>query len=266
VLLRSASTDLLPGNEAPALRAGWHPVAAAGEVGQAPLTVLLQGRRHLLARGADGRVRCSGVRVQQRHGLVWLAPTDPDPQALELPEATDPAWCGGWLGPLRVGAPASAVLAAQLAGPGDGDLLVSPTGLRVAWVEPFDAHDDPGVALGLRPRSQTRRVAVTVGLPLQVVVRVSHGDGGGRTTLCYALQAEGAATTRVRVLVLRRDPEGFPGYAADGLAAALVAERRLLVEQLAGLDQRDGPPAGGAALLALGRLFVGSGDGSAPKD
>ncbi len=124
MLLRSGSADLLPGNEAPALRAGWHPVAAAGEVGQAPLTVLLQGRRHLLARGADGRVRCSGVRVQQRHGLVWLAPTDPDLQALELPEATDPAWCGGWLGPVRVGAPASAVLAAQLAGPGDGDLLL----------------------------------------------------------------------------------------------------------------------------------------------
>ncbi len=82
-------TDLLT-NEHPALAYAWHPVALSGEITAAGLTVRLLGREWTVGRlgeelGADPPVHG----VQERWGLVWLAPQPPVTDLFTEPDLED---------------------------------------------------------------------------------------------------------------------------------------------------------------------------------
>jgi hypothetical protein len=99
-------TDLLT-NESPGLARAWHPVALSADVA-AVSTVELLGRTWALSK-VDGVLVADPVPygIQERWGLVWLAPEEPSVDLFD--DIDDFGYVGAWLPPARTGAPAGFV-------------------------------------------------------------------------------------------------------------------------------------------------------------
>lgn len=193
--------------------------------------------------------------VAERHGMVFLAPTVPLPGCATLPsipEAEDPAFMAGHLPPMRARAGAGFladnfldmahfpfVHAATFGGedPIVPPLSVARDGLSFTAQSEheFANREDPGVAAGVRPLIQRRRVTYRVHAPFHLVLRLDYLDSGGTNVIGFFLQPETDDSCRLYSTIWRDDLGGDP----DRMADAVAFEVRVVEEDLALQDSYD---------------------------
>jgi vanillate O-demethylase monooxygenase subunit len=100
------------------------------------------------------------------------------------------------------------------------------TGFTAVTEHEFNNHEDPGVASGLRPLVQRRRMTYRFYPPYTATLRLDYLDYGGVNMLLFAVQPERARTCRVYTVMYRDD------LTADAMAHAVEFERRVLGEDL----------------------------------
>ncbi len=202
--------------------------------------------------------------VAERHGMVFLRPTAPEEGATgaqsldalaELPdveEAHDPAFMAGDLPVMR--AHASAGLLADnfldmahfpfvhAATFGAEDRVVAPMTVerdasdpRGRWAftsvseHAFLNREDPGVAAGIRPLEQRRRVTYRVHAPFHLVLRLDFLDSGGANVIGFFLQPETDDRARIFSTIWRDDLDFDPGR----MQSAVDFEVKVVEEDLA---------------------------------
>ncbi len=196
-----------------------------------------------------------GHAVTERHGMVFLAPTAPAPGCAELPsvpEAEDPSYMAGDLPPMRTRA-AAGFLAdnfldmahfpfVHAATFGAADPVVPPLhvvrdGLSFVAENEHDFvnREDPGVAAGIRPLVQRRRVTYRVHAPFHLVLRLDFLGSGGTNVIGFFLQPETEDSTRVYSTIWRNDLDHDPARLAD----AVAFEVKVVQEDLALQDTFD---------------------------
>jgi phenylpropionate dioxygenase-like ring-hydroxylating dioxygenase large terminal subunit len=239
----------------PSLRAGWHPVALGDEVpaGAAPLPVRLLGEQLTVVRTPEGQVRVEPrpAGVQERFGVVWVAPEKPRVELFDAPDDADPRFAQGWLVPAR-SASAAGVLADNFLDVAhfpfvhagtfgaaeepyvpalevsvDGDQLTS---VQEQW---FDNPEDPAVLAGLRPERQRRRATYFYRAPFQLYLRLEELDAGAVKTILFFLQPEDLDSTRIYTKMLLHNIGGVGVPGPDVVAKEVAFEVAVLAEDLA---------------------------------
>lgn len=237
-------------NTDPALLRCWHPVAASDEVvaGGPPIDVRLLGTTWSVCRSRAGPSargdRAEPAAIVDHEGLVFLAPEPPVTELLHVDEAHDPAFLVGWLTPVRarVGAGlmidnfldmahfpfvhAATIGAAESAEVHGMDVERDGFGMTVVAEHPFPHHEDPGVAAGLRPLLQRRRLTYLYRAPFSVCLRIEYLDAGGTNTIAFHVQPEGDAGCRLYAAIYRDDLD------AVDIPAAVAYEERIVGEDL----------------------------------
>ncbi|MGC8470739.1 MAG: Rieske 2Fe-2S domain-containing protein [Acidimicrobiales bacterium] len=204
--------------------------------------------------------------VAERHGMVFLRPDTADAgtagaalEALgELPdvaESHDPAFMAGDLPVLWASASAGMLADNFLdmahfpfvhrATFGAGERLVPQIRVerdaqdaRGRWSftavseHPFLNREDPGVAAGLRPLEQRRRVTYRVHAPFHLVLRIDFLDAGGTNVIGFFLQPETGDRCRIFSTIWRDDLGHDPGRMADAVGFEVkVIEEDLAVQE-----------------------------------
>jgi vanillate O-demethylase monooxygenase subunit len=184
--------------------------------------------------------------VRERHGLVYLAPERPLAELAEIPEAVDPTFMVGHLEP--VGARASAGLLADnfldLAhfpfvhrGTFGSDeaaeihpYTVERSGwsFRAVYEHAFANREDPGVAAGVRPLIQRRRLTYRYHAPFHLILRIDFLDAGGTNVVGLFLQPETAERCRIYSTLWRDDLGGDQAR----MGQAVAFEQAVLAEDL----------------------------------
>lgn len=187
-----------PGVLGTGLAHAWHPVGLASELrGGGRLQTRLLGQNWAVQRDATGALRGDPPAwgVEERHGLVWLAPAEPASGRLQLTEPGVPRGAATWLPPLRTGRPAAELL---------------------------------GTLRELVPPASTEFCP-----PFQLLVRAGEPGPGAVRELLLALQPEDDDSTRLYAGLLLTGPDGAP-VPRDVMAAEVAAVRAELAEVLAG--------------------------------
>ncbi len=162
--------------------------------------------------------------------FVALGPGDPLPAVRlpEIPEATDPAFVAGDLPVFAVRASAGLLadnfldtahfpfVHAATFGAGEarevGRFEVSREPGELAFTARYEHvfanREDPGVASGLRPLLQTRRLTYTLVAPFHLSLRIDYVDAGGTNTIGFFLQPESEDRCRIFSTIWRDDLEG----------------------------------------------------------
>lgn len=188
--------------------------------------------------------------VAERDGIVFLAPEPPLTEILAVPAAFGPGFQHGYLGPLRASVGAGLMIDNFL------DLTHFPfvhaatigvddetrfefeierhelglgLGMTVTSEHLFPNREDPGVAAGVRPLLQRRRLTYTYHAPFSVCLRIDYVEAGGTNFLSFHVQPEDDQTCRIYTLVARDDLDGD----ADRLAEAISFEQKIVEEDLA---------------------------------
>ncbi|MCU1501480.1 MAG: Rieske (2Fe-2S) iron-sulfur domain protein [Ilumatobacteraceae bacterium] len=90
----------------------------------------------------------------------------------------------------------------------------------------FANHEDPGVAAGLRPLVQRRRMTYTYMPPYTATLRLDYLDAGGTNVIVFAVQPQRGRQCRVYTVLVRNDLT--PAQLRD----AVAFEQRVLEEDL----------------------------------
>lgn len=244
-------------NTDPGLARAWHPVARSIEVGGEPLRVRLLGETWNVVRAAGSgapmaRRLPDGVApaaIVDHDGLVFLAPAPPLTELLPVDEAGDPAFRVGWLAPIRarVGAGLmtdnfldmahfpfvhAATIGADESAVVDASVERQGLGMTVRAEHPFAHHEDPGVAAGIRPLVQRRRVTYLHRAPFSVCLRIEYLDAGGTNTIAFYVQPEDDDTCRLYAAVYRNDLGDDPLRAEQRMTDAVRYEESIVAEDL----------------------------------
>jgi len=223
------------------------------------------------ALGPEGRIPPTArlraaAGVAERHGMVFVrpemvegAPAGTALEALgELPdveEARDPAFMAGDLPVLQASASVG-MLADNFLDMahfpfvhrktfGAGEKRVPPIrverdvqDVRGRWSftavseHPFLNREDPGVAAGIRPLEQRRRVTYRVHAPFHLVLRLDFLDAGGTNVIGFFLQPETDDRCRIFSTIWRDDLEHDPARMADAVSFEVkVVEEDLAIQQ-----------------------------------
>jgi phenylpropionate dioxygenase-like ring-hydroxylating dioxygenase large terminal subunit len=240
------------GNLDPSLEHAWHPVARSSELRDGGwLQVRLLGRNWMLRRGAEGLVaEPPAWGVEERLGLIWLAPAEPVDVPLEVPEDGDRAFVVGWLPPERSTGPAGPLadnfldvahfpfVHAATFGAGDEkevpayDVEQESGGFTSVQEQWCDNPQDPGVATGERPLRQRRRATYVYRAPFQLRLRLEFLESGAVTTILFVLQPEDADSTRIYTCLLLTAGPGRPLPSPETVAEEVAFEQRVLAEDL----------------------------------
>jgi phenylpropionate dioxygenase-like ring-hydroxylating dioxygenase large terminal subunit len=188
--------------------------------------------------------------VQERFGLVWLAPDEPVCDIHPFPEWDDRDFHRAWTAPRR-----TTVSAAQLAdnfldashfptvhtqtfGTPEAAYVSAHTVERRGWEvrtvyeAPYRNHDDPLVASGVHPLVQPH-VLTKVGRPAaSVYLTLDFPMTGSRLAILFVCQPETRQSTRIYKLMARRDTAG-----PAGLDELVRYEELVLDEDLAILER-----------------------------
>ena len=243
--------DLLSNLDGVLARA-WHPVALSTEVGAEPRDCTLLGRVWTLRRDATGvSAEPQPHGVQERWGLVWLAPEPPLVELFDEPDAEDASYVGAWLPPATTPAPAGAVadnfldvahfpfVHAGTFGAGEEkvvppyEVLDEPDGARSVQEQWFDNPEDPGVASGLRPVRQRRRATYVYRAPFQLLLRLEELDAGAVKTILFFAQPETLTSTRIYTKMLLYGIGGVARPGPDVVDREVAFEEAVLAEDLA---------------------------------
>jgi vanillate O-demethylase monooxygenase subunit len=222
------------------LRCGYHGWCfdAAGACREIPS---LQSSEHVPPRA----IATAPAAVAERHGMVFLAPEPPLNELLEIPEADDPAFMHGALEPItaRVGAGLMLdnfcdiahfpfVHAATIGAPESEtfDFTVERRGfgMNVSSRHPFPNREDPGVAAGIRPLLQERRLEYRYGAPFSICLRIDYVEAGGTNVLDFYVQPEDDDQCRIYTTVHRNDLDGDE----TRMAECVAFERKIVDEDL----------------------------------
>jgi len=198
--------------------------------------------------------------VTERSGTVFLLPDEPLPglgSLPDIPEAHDPAYLQGDLPPRRATA-AAGLLAdnfldiahfpfVHAATFGDTEPVVPPLSVARGAEQGDDAgrwhfsavsehtfanREDPGVAAGLRPLVQRRRVTYRVDAPFHLVLRLDFLDTGGANVIGFFLQPENETSCRIYSTLWRDDLTGDVQRMADAVDFEVqVVEEDLVIQQ-----------------------------------
>jgi phenylpropionate dioxygenase-like ring-hydroxylating dioxygenase large terminal subunit len=236
-------------NVDPALAYAWHPVALSSE---ALGPVRLLGREWTLER-IDGRVVAEPepYGVQERWGLIWLAPQRPLVELFDDPDAEDETYVGAWLPPSTTNVPAGVVADNFLDvahfpfvhtgtfGAGEEkvveayEVIQEPDGARSIQEQWFDNPADPGVAAGIRPVRQRRRATYVFRAPFQLMLRLEELDAGAVKTILFFAQPETRTSTRIYTKMLLYGIGGVERPGPDVVANEVAFEEAVLAEDLA---------------------------------
>ena len=174
--------------------------------------------------------------LAEAHGIVFLSPEEPISPLGSIVEADDPSFEAGELPTLS--ARASAGLLAdnflELAhfpfvhagtfGAGEAAEVPPYTVTRdddwsftVSYTHPFANREDPGVAAGIRPLMQTRRLAYRLSAPFHLRLRIDFVEAGGSNVIGFFIQPESADSCRLFTTLWRDDLSGDAQRMADAV-------------------------------------------------
>jgi phenylpropionate dioxygenase-like ring-hydroxylating dioxygenase large terminal subunit len=236
----------LSSNMDPELAKAWHPIALASEL---PVEATLLGRTWTVDQNLA--VTPKPYAVQERWGLVWLAPEEPLVDLFAEPDAEDRDFVGAWLPPSVTNASAAFVadnfldvahfpfVHAGTFGAGEEtvvppyEIIEEPRGVRSVQVQWFDNPEDPGVIQGLRPVRQRRRATYVYRVPFQLLLRLEELDAGAVKTILFFAQPQTLTSTRVYTKMLLKGIGGVERPGPDVVAAEVAFEEAVLAEDLA---------------------------------
>ena len=245
-----------------ALQCAYHGWCFGAEGRCVEIPALGPGSAHIPPRA---RLRAAAG-VAERHGMVFLRPTAP-PDALgstarlawealaeppDVEEANDPAFMAGDLPVMRAGASAGLLADNFLdmahfpfvhrATFGAEEPVVPPMTVErdagdpagrwsftAVSEHPFLNREDPGVAAGIRPLEQRRRVTYRVRAPFHLVLRLDFLDSGGTNVIGFFLQPETDDSCRIFSTIWRDDL----GHDPARMASAVDFEVKVVEEDLA---------------------------------
>jgi vanillate O-demethylase monooxygenase subunit len=184
--------------------------------------------------------------VEERRGIVFLAPELPLTELLEVAEADDEGFAHGEL-PIvraRVGAGlmidnfldmahfpfvhAATIGTSEASVVGDFDVTRDGFGMTVHSAHVFPNHEDPGVASGVRPLLQHRILTYEYRAPFSALLRIHYKEAGGTNVLEFYVQPEEDEHCRIYT-TLHRDDLGGDSHR---LAAAVGYETKILDEDV----------------------------------
>jgi phenylpropionate dioxygenase-like ring-hydroxylating dioxygenase large terminal subunit len=164
--------------------------------------------------------------VAEAHGIVFISPEEPITPLGSVREADDASFMEGALPTLRARASAGLLADNFLdvahfpfvhAGTFGADEAseVPPFHVdREGWTftatyeHQFAHREDPGVAAGLRPLVQTRRLTYRLVAPFHLVLRIDFVDSGGSNVIGFFIQPETGESCRLFTTLWRDDLEG----------------------------------------------------------
>jgi phenylpropionate dioxygenase-like ring-hydroxylating dioxygenase large terminal subunit len=247
--------------------AGWHPVALISELPPATgpdelvaaptHSVRLLGREYSVMRHPDGSLSAAEAAgepaaVDERFGVVWVAPKAPYRALIECADDTDPLFSPGWLPPER-STSAAGLLAENFLDVAHFPFVHSGTfgaaeepqvpafdvvihedggGLSSTQEQWFDNPEDPGVISGIRPMRQRRRATYTYRWPMQLILTLEELDAGAVKTILFFLQPEDLGSTRVYTKMLLHGIGGVAVPDADVVEREVAFEMAVLAEDL----------------------------------
>jgi phenylpropionate dioxygenase-like ring-hydroxylating dioxygenase large terminal subunit len=244
-----ASTETFT-NLDPSLRWAWHPVARSNDL---PITVRLLASDWALHRAPHGGIVVSPTPaggVQERYGLVWIAPETPRAALMDVADDAAPDYVGGWLAPEVTTSPAGVLAenfldvahfpfvhvgtfgAAEEPYVPAYDVEQQPGGFRSVQEQWFDNPEDPGVRTGLRPVRQRRRATYVYRAPFQLLLRLEELDAAAVKTILFFLQPQDLGSTRIWTKLLLHGVGGVPVPGPDVVARELAFEKAVLAEDL----------------------------------
>ena len=182
----------------------------------------------------------------EAHGLVFLAPAEPIAPLGSIPEADDPSFEAGEL-PTLVARASAGLLADNFldvahfpfvhAGTFGADEAAEVPPYAVArddwsftmsYEHAFANREDPGVAAGIRPLVQTRRLAYRLSAPFHLRLRIDFVEAGGANVIGFFIQPQAVDSCRLFTTLWRDDLSGD----ADRMAEAVDFELAVLREDL----------------------------------
>jgi phenylpropionate dioxygenase-like ring-hydroxylating dioxygenase large terminal subunit len=173
--------------------------------------------------------------VAETHGIVFIAPEAPIVPLGAIPEADDPAFMVGLLPTLRARGSAGLLADNFLdiahfpfvhAGTFGTDEAaeVAPFAVArddwsftVSYEHPFAHREDPGVAAGLRPLVQTRRLTYWLSAPFHLRLRIDFVDSGGSNVIGFFIQPETDESCRLFTTLWRDDLDGDEARMAEAV-------------------------------------------------
>ena len=181
--------------------------------------------------------------VAEAHGMVFIAPEPPIAPLGSIPEADDATFQVGELPTLRARGSAGLLADNFLdiahfpfvhAGTFGTDEAaeVDPYAVArddwmftVAYEHPFAHREDPGVAAGLRPLVQTRRLTYRLSAPFHLRLRIDFVDSGGSNGIGFFIQPETEETCRLFTTLWRDELDGDEARMAGAVAFELAVLR-----------------------------------------
>jgi phenylpropionate dioxygenase-like ring-hydroxylating dioxygenase large terminal subunit len=182
----------------------------------------------------------------EAHGIVFLAPEEPVAPLGPMPEADDPSFAVGELPTLAARASAGLLADNFLdvahfpfvhAGTFGADEAAEVPQYAVArddwsftmsYEHSFANREDPGVAAGVRPLVQTRRLSYRLSAPFHLRLRIDFVEAGGTNVIGFFIQPETADSCRLFTTLWRDDLSGD----AVRMAEAVEFEVAVLREDL----------------------------------
>lgn len=237
-------------NTDPGLRAAWHPVALATEVGPEPYGAMVVGQPYTLTREPELAADPAPAGLAERWGVVWLAPEPPLDELFDEPDDEDAGYVGAWLPPARTTVNAGFVADNFLdvahfpfvhtgTFGADADRVVEPAevglepgGFRSTQVQWFDNPEDPGVASGERPLRQRRRATYVYRAPFQLLLRLEELDAGSVKTIVFLMLPETDTSTRIYTKMLLHNIGGELRPGPETVAREVAFEEAVLAEDL----------------------------------
>jgi vanillate O-demethylase monooxygenase subunit len=193
------------------------------------------------------QAKLTGVaQVAERHGMVFVAPKEPVAPLGRIAEAEDDTFAVGELAPIRARASVGLLADNFLdmahfpfvhQGTFGADEAAEVPRFEVArdgWAftarhqHQFANREDPGVAAGIRPLVQSRRLTYRLDAPFQLQLRIDFVESGGTNVIGFFLQPETDDSARIYTTLWRNDLAGDPA----AMAAAVDFEVRVLEEDL----------------------------------
>lgn len=182
--------------------------------------------------------------VAESAGVVWIAPCLP-PNGPPAAEQFGPEFLTGILDPAQADVDPglmldnfldvahfpfvhAATFGSEQSAAVDGYHLNRTKHGFVATTEhEFAHHEDPGVAAGIRPLVQRRRMTYTYLPPYSATLRLEYLDAGGTNVIVFAVQPQRDRQCRIYTTLIRNDLD------AAQLAESVLFEQRVLDEDLA---------------------------------
>jgi phenylpropionate dioxygenase-like ring-hydroxylating dioxygenase large terminal subunit len=185
----------------------------------------------------------------EAHGIVFLAPEEPIAPLGAIAESTDPSFTAGELPTLPTRGSAG-LLADNFLDVAHFPFVHAGTfgaeeasevpqyavardgwGFTMSYEHSFSNREDRGVAAGLRPLVQHRRLTYRLDAPFHLSLRIEFIEAGGTNVIGFFIQPETADTCRLFTTLWRDDLSGDASRLAEAVDFEVAVLREDLVIQ-----------------------------------